>query len=76
MPIKVDDEIGKLYDEIKMLSGEKQATATLLLALKVGDLERAVIDVKMAAEGISQSLGIALDHDAEAIRTTSRPYAP
>lgn len=75
MPINADDEIAELYEDVRLLEGEKQAQATLLLAMKVGNLTSAVLGVKSAVDGISTSLGIVLDHDAGAIRTTDKPKA-
>ncbi len=74
MPTNADAEIEQLYDLVK--GQDNAAAATLLLAMKIRDLAATVIGVKGAVDGISTSLGIVIDHDAEAIRTTSRPYAP
>jgi len=71
-----DVEIEKLYGNIENVQGQQQAKATLLLAMKVGDLETSLIAVKSAVDGVQQSLGIVLDHDRGAIRTTDEPKKP
>jgi|GEM_PF-6422228 len=72
MTVNADQEIQMLYDNIKG-KGKEQVEATLLLALKVGHLENALIAAKTAVEGVSQTLGIALDHDSKAIRISDKP---
>jgi len=75
MPINADHEIEELYEDVRLLSEEKQAQAILLLAMQVGILTSAVLGVKSSVDGISQSIGIVLDHDDGAIRTTDKPKA-
>ena len=72
MPVNADQEIQRLYENLKG-KGQEQAEATLLLALKIRDVEVALIDAKRAVEGVQQALAVALDHGRGAFRTTDQP---
>ncbi len=72
MPVNADQEIQRLYENVKG-EGQGQQAATFPLALKIGDVEAALMAATRAVEGVQQALGIALDPGRGAFRTTDQP---